>query len=118
MPIHQAVIHQQIRNWAPFLVTECRFQDTRGCSEIVCRQVSGGEKVEATLLFLVNIKRKGHAYIQEPPTQELGVFLADNPQGVSQTTPKRSQVLKSRKKLTKVTFLKMGKIKNLTPFWH
>ena len=53
MLIHQAVIRQRIRNWAPFLVTECRFQDTRGCSEIVCRQASGGEKVEATLLFSV-----------------------------------------------------------------
>ena len=53
MLIHWAVIRQWIRNWAPFLVTECRFQDTRGCSEIVCQQASGGEKVEATLLFSV-----------------------------------------------------------------
>ena len=54
MLIHRAVIRQRIRNWAPFLVTtECRFQDTRGCSKIVCQQASGGEKVEATLLFSV-----------------------------------------------------------------
>ena len=53
MLIHRAVIRQRIRNWAPFLVTECRLQDTRGCSEIVCQQASGGEKVEATLLFSV-----------------------------------------------------------------
>ena len=53
MLIHRAVIRQRIRNWAPFLVTECRFQDTRGCSEIVCQQVSGREKVEATLLCSV-----------------------------------------------------------------
>ena len=81
MLIHRAVIRQRIRNWAPFLVTECRFQDTRGCSKIVCQQASGGEKVEATLLFSVkhqkgkdtptsrNLLRRNLAYFRQrqPP---------------------------------------------------
>ena len=107
MPIHQAVIHQRIRNWAPFLVTECRFQDTRVCSEIVCRQASGGEKVEATLLFSVNI-RKERARLH-PGTAYTGtwhIFGKDNPQGVGRTTPKRSQGVKKSKIMTKSDLFK------------
>ena len=94
MLIHQAVNRQRIRNWAPFLVTECRFQDTRVCSEIVCRQASGGEKVEATLLK----HQKGHAHIREPPTSELGIFSAKTtPKVLARPHPKGHRVLKSRK---------------------
>ena len=45
MLILRAVIRQRIRNWAPFLVTECRFQDTRGCSEILCQQAYCKQKL-------------------------------------------------------------------------
>ena len=109
--IHQAVSRQQIRNWAPFLVTECRFQDTRGCSEIVCRQASGGEKVEATLLFSVK-----HQKGKDMPAPELGVFSAKTtPKVSSRPHPKGHRVLKSCKKL-QVTFIKNGKIKISAPF--
>ena len=110
MLIHQAVIRQRIRNCAPSLVTECRFQDTRGCSEIVCRQASGGEKVEATLLFSVK-HQKGKVtpqYILEPPTPELGIFSAKTTSKVSARPhhPKGHRVLKSRKKMTKSDLFK------------
>ena len=110
MLIHQAVIRQRIRNWAPFLVTECRFQDTRGCSEIVCQQTSGGVKVEATLLFSVK-----HEKGKDTPTLELGVFAAKTtPKVSSRPHPRGHRVLKSCKKWQKLTFLKMGKNKNFS----
>ena len=71
---------------------------------------SGGEKVEATMLFLVNIRKErtrlhpGTAY-----TGTWRIFGKDNPQRVGQTTPKRSQGVKKLEKMTKVTFLKNGK---------
>ena len=97
MLIHRAVIRQRIRNWAPFLVTECRFQDTRGCSEIVCQQASGEEKVEATLLFSVK-HQKGRTRLH-PGTAYAGtwrVFSKDNiPKVSSGPHPKGHRVLKS-----------------------
>ena len=113
MLIHRAVIHQRIRNWAPFLVTECRFQDTRGCSEIVCQQASGGEKVEATLLFSVK-----HQKGKDTPTsrnrlrRNLAYFRQKQPpKGVFQTTPKRSQGVKVVI-MTKIDLFKKWKNKN------
>ena len=44
-------------------------------------------------------ERKGHAYIREPPTPELGVFSAKTtPKVSSRSHPKGHMVLKSRKK--------------------
>ena len=45
-------------------------------------------------VFSETSDRKGHAYIPEPPTPELGVFSAKTTPSVFQTTPKRSQGVK------------------------
>ena len=53
--------------------------------------------MEATLLFSVK-HEKGNAYILEPPTPELGVFLAKaTPKVSARSHPKGHRVLKSRK---------------------
>ena len=50
-------------------------------------------------VFSETSERKGHAYIPEPPTPELGVFSAKTtPKVSSRPHPKGHRVLKSRKK--------------------
>ena len=50
-----------------------------GHSWLLRNWASGGEKWKLPCCFLVNIRKKGHAYILEPPTQELGTFSAKKP---------------------------------------
>ena len=91
----------------PFLVTECRFQDTHGCSENVCRQAE--KKWKLPCCFLVNIRKESTCL--HPGIAYTGTWCIvgkDNPQGVGKTAPKRSQSVKD-----KVTFSKNGKNKKV-----
>ena len=104
-----------------FLVTECRFQDTRGCSEIVCRQASSGEKVEATRLLFSVKHQKG----KDTPTswnrlhRNLAYFRQRRPTRCRPDHAQRSQVFKKSEKMTKSDlFKKWEKIKISVPFWR
>ena len=71
-------------------------------------------------VFSETSERKGHAYIMEPPTPELGIFSANTtPKVSSRPHPKVTGCLKSRKKMTKSDlFKKWEKIKISAPLWR
>ena len=88
----------------------------RNClSTSVRRRKSGSNPA----VFSETSERKGHAYIREPPTPELGVFSAKTtPKVSSRPHPKGHRVLKSRKKWEKIDlFKKWEKIKISAPLW-